>query len=290
MRTPYHICTKGQEDRIVFHDDDDFRAAQNSIAVCSRRSGVSVLAFCLLHTHFHIVILAESRIDAGKFAESLKISNSRHLTAKYGESLRLFRNVDVNVIPIETRRYLRDCIAYVLKNSLDLGVPVDVYKWSSFRSLFRGGACSGETSPVNTMNYREIRKAFGTSDNLREVPWRINHEGVVEPVSFCEWKTVEDIFCNDISFFLRCLGLVDNKVMKEKLVNNPLRSWTTEDLLVEINDTSHRRYDRDARGLTYPQKIQVLKSVHYSTGATAAQLARCLNLKREFVEEVLAHC
>ena len=50
----YHVCTEGMEKKLFFRDRQDYISGMNSIPICAVRSGVHILAFCLMDNHVHL--------------------------------------------------------------------------------------------------------------------------------------------------------------------------------------------------------------------------------------------
>lgn len=286
--TPYHFCTKGEESKILFRDSEDFRVAHNFIPICAHRANVTVAADCVLGSHVHCGILARNYADAVKFSNSYKISTSMFLVSKYGsEHGCSFREIESKPLPVDSFRYFRNMVCYILKNALDMGEAVDAYCWSSFRSLFRNGRIPVTTTAVKNLKYREARACLKSRIAFDKVPWLLNSSGVIEPASYCDWKYVERLFRNDQSFFLKCLGMTDNAQMDQLLVINPTAFLSCEELLKEIEQRSHQRYGKPVLDLTVAQKIPLIKSVFFSFRTSKSQLARCFGLKKEEVARIL---
>ena len=205
---PYHVCTKGQEDRLIFRDEEDLRVAHNLIPVCARRADVIIIAGIVLNTHLHISVLARSLEDANEFIERYKISISKFLTGKYGNGshINAFRGIDSKPLPLLDNKHVRNTICYIFRNALDIGANIDDYRWSSFRSMFRKGQVYDTTRSVATMTYREKRQILRIDHADADPRWLITEDGVIEPASYCDLEYAEGAFDNDQKFFLKVPG------------------------------------------------------------------------------------
>lgn len=286
---PFHVTTEGLEDRVICRTELDLRTAFNLIPICAHRANVIVVVAIVLNTHMHAVVLARSREDANKFLTELKMSLSKCITNNYGSGrhLNIYKDVESKPLYLHDNFYLRNTICYIFKNALDVGATVDGYKWSTYKSMFCGGTVPPHTHSVNIIKYREVRDLFRTDSIPKGVPWKVHEDGMLDPVSFCDWKYAEDAFDKDIKFFMRTLGLVDCDQMKQQMVVNPQKRMSLEELMKFIDEKSRQRFKIDAGRLTYDQKIPVVKSVFYSTKSSAAQLARCFGLKKEQIRTIL---
>lgn len=284
---PFHISTKGAEDKIIFRDEEDLRVAHNLIAICAHRNNVIVLMDCELNTHIHECVLAESLSAAENCINSLKISYSKYNDNKYGSTMSIFNRVESNPILILDMAHLRNTICYIARNAQDAGARVDSYKWSGYRALFCKGQIASGAKSLSSMTRRELRAALHTDTGLQESNMMISNDGIIEPASYIDWVFVEHIFKNDQSYFLRVLGLTDDAVMEQKLVNNPNEFKSIEELTEEIERHCIFRYGITHDRLSYEQLIPIIKIVYYTTRTSVAQLARCCALKKCEIEFAL---
>lgn len=284
---PFHISTKGQENRVIFKDEEDLRVVHNFIPICARRSNVIVFMDCELPTHIHAGILARSYKDAEHFGESLKISYSKYHAYKYGRDIMIFRGVDSKPTYLEDNRHLRNTICYIPRNSLDVGIRVEEYPWSGYRALFCGGQIKCSATPLSSLSARESRRIFMTGDKLKDTGWLINKNGLLEPASYCDWKYAEGAFDNDIKFFMKVLGCSDDAQMEQEMVKDRFHRKTASELILEIEKRCLNKYNRPLSMLTDGEKIPLIKSIYFSCCTSVPQLARCFGLKRDFIEWVL---
>ena len=284
---PFHVCTKGQEDRVIFKDEEDLKMAHNLIPICARRANVIVVSDCVLPTHIHAMTLARSYEHASRFIDGYKQSASMILARKYGIGKMYFQNVEGKPIYLEDNRHVRNTICYIPRNSLDMGIKVDEYRWSSYRAMFSKGIVKVPVRKVSGMTTRETRALFKSGDSLKGVPWMATQDGVIEPSSYCDYSYAEDAFDNDIQYFMRVMGLTDDDEMEEILVNKPTRLMTTEELLKEIEVRSLRQFGLGPSMLALDHKIPLIKSIYHSCRTTPAQLARCFGLQLDLVVRIL---
>ncbi len=284
---PFHACTKGLEDRVIFRDEDDLRTGYNLIPICARRANVIVVSECVLSTHLHTMILARSYSDAERFIESVKRSASKILAEKYGPGPLYFHGIEARPIYLEDNTHVRNTLCYIPRNSLDMGIKVDEYRWSSYKAMFSQKKPCPSARKVSDMTTRETRAIFKVGDILKDVPWMITEDGRIEPESFCDIRYAEEAFNNDLSYFTKILGLTDDDQMEEMLVRKPTRLMTAEELMKEIEVEGLRRYGIGASLLTRSQKIPLVKRIYYSSRVTPAQLARCFGLSLEDIKTIL---
>lgn len=283
---PFHVCTEGKENRIVCKDEEDLRVAHNFIPICARRNNVLILMDCELNTHMHSAILASSYADAYKYGESYKKSYSKYYHNKYGVT-GIYSRTDSRPIPIEDDRHLRNTICYIPRNSLDVGVAVNKYKWSSYRALFSGGTELASYREIKTVMYREKRELFKTSDDFSDCNWLVDRDGLIVPESYCDTEYVESCFYNDARFFLKVLGITDDKQMEQILVNDHIEPKSIKEIIHIAEEKSLAGYGVGLEKLSVNQKIPIVRHLYYSIKTTPAQIARCIGLEKSKVLWIL---
>lgn len=281
--SPFHVSTEGLEDRVIFRDEEDLRVAHNLIPISAKRANVIIIADCELNTHIHSGILARSEEDACKFILGYKISVSKYLTSRYGSGMPLnsFRRTDSRPVPLLDNFHLRNALCYIPRNALDVGEKPDQYRWSSYRAMFSKGLFPGAVHPISSMTYREKRTVFKTDGIAVDPSWMVTLDGVIEPVSYCDIEYAEGAFNNDIGFFLKIMGLVDDQQMEQELVVSPNRMKKVGELINIIDDHSRRLYSKPSCSLSFAQKIPIIKTVWRTNRTSVAQLARCFALTKK---------
>ena len=119
----YHIYNRGVEKRIIFEDDQDYNVFLSYIkeylspqGVTLRYRGlegkyyneVTLLAFCLMPNHFHLLIKQIDKNSIKKFTQSLFTRYSMYFNKKYNRVGKLFQSAykATNVINTEHLLYI----------------------------------------------------------------------------------------------------------------------------------------------------------------------------------------
>lgn len=280
---PFHVSTEGQEDRVILRDEDDLRAAHNLIPICAHRANVIVLADCELNTHIHAALLARSEEDAERFILSFKMSLSKHLTRKYGEGshLRSMKGIESKPLPLLDNRHLRNSLCYIPRNALDVGEKVESYRWSSYRAMFSNGHYQEEVLPMSSLTYRQKRRMFKTDCIPEGTGWMVTRDGVIEPASYCDIEYAQGAFNNEVRFFMKVLGLIDDQQMKQELTGSTRKMTSVQELMSAIEEHCRRTYSKSSIALTFAQKIPIIKKVWHTKHTSVAQMARCFGQTRK---------
>lgn len=196
----YHVYIKGLEKNLIFKDRHDYITGMNYVAICSFRTGSSILAFTLMSNHFHFIIYG-TEDEAKSFIVLYKRNVSRYLSGKY-DTVHLLRHVKTDCKLIEnTGDALKTAIAYVLRNHIKAGInqTIQGYEWSSGYCYFAGTdlleGCSSLSS-LCSEKYRRIMHSKIRLDNR----YLLNSKGYVEPASYVCIDFVESCFGRVQSF------------------------------------------------------------------------------------------
>lgn len=284
---PFHISMEGMESKILFKDDDDYDSFIKILFVTAYKRKCSVVEYCVVSNHAHYVILSESYHFAADFGDETKRIYSMHFNKKYGET-GILRRCNTHCVLLDSDRYLRNALAYDLRNALDNGAEnINEYRWSSFRAMFCNGRIVVPTRKVRELTRDEIRGIMHTHNTLKDVDWVLNANNELEPASTCNWKYLEKAFLNDNTFFLKTLGVLNTSEVKQLLIDNPKERKNDQDMLKSANDISHKWYQLGLNELPIEKKARLLLYVYRSYRTTPNQMARVFELGREKVLSLL---
>ena len=286
---PFHVSLEGLETKVLCRDDSDYDAFVKYICICARRRNVILVIYAVVSNHAHCVILAAGQDDADAFAEDIKKMFSMYFSKKYSDNS-VMKGTDAKAIWLDSDYYLRNAVAYVVRNAMDNGATsIQEYKWTGFRALF----CEGKppkgivTRQVKNLTKRETRSLMRTGDKLDEVRWLLNEDNELEPVSICDWRYVEAAFLGEQSFFMRLVGGVNAGEMSTKLVDAPRKKRTDAELFLSVNEIAQRWFMTDVHGLSIEKKSRLLIYVSHTFRSDSSQLARIFELSRESVLSIL---
>ncbi|MBR3743479.1 MAG: hypothetical protein IKN31_00020 [Bacteroidales bacterium] len=286
---PFHVSLQGLEARILCREDSDYDAFVKFLCLSARRRNVILVIYAVVSNHSHCVILADSQNRADAFGEEVKRMFSMYFSKKYGDRS-VMQRTDVKAIWLDSDYYLRNAIAYVVRNAMDNGArSIQNYKWTGFRAMFCDGRLPAGSAvrSVAKLSKRDMRRIMHTGDRLYDVRWMINADDELEPVSICDWKYVQDAFLEEQSFFMRLVGGVNTGEMSIKLVDAPRAKRTDGDLLISVNEISQRWFKTEVHNLTLEKKARLLQYIHHCFKTDPSQLARTFEIGRETVVNTL---
>ncbi len=286
---PFHICLEGLESRVLCRDDSDYDVFVKIICLAVHRKEAVLVIYTVVSNHMHCLILASDIDTADSCVDEIKKLYSMYFNRKYQEFKVLKRN-DAKAIFLDSDYYVRNAIAYSIRNALDNGAKnVQDYKWTGFKAAFCDGRCSSgkRVRPVSALTKNERRTIFHTGDKLDDVGWLIDDEDRLEPVSICDWRYIESAFNNDQGFFLRLIGGVNISEMNNKLLVAPRSRRSDNELLLSVNEIAQRWFAANVNELPVEKKARLLIYVYRSFKTTPAQLARVLEIKSDTVRQLL---
>jgi REP element-mobilizing transposase RayT len=111
----------------IFRDDEDHRTFVGLLRWTARRHGWECHAFCVLSTHYHVV-LASSRVDLSKGCGHLNWHYATYFNDKHDRFGHLFAERFSSRL-IESEDYLYDVCAYVLLNPVKAGRCARIEDW-----------------------------------------------------------------------------------------------------------------------------------------------------------------
>ena len=130
----HHVTNRGLDRRDVFRSTDDRVDFGRMIAAGHDDLGVTVMAYCLMTNHYHLVLSCPEG-SLSPFMQQLGAKFTRHTNERHGGDGPVFRGRFASR-PIRSERYLLNAVRYVHRNPLDIRPAVDLadYRWSSHRT------------------------------------------------------------------------------------------------------------------------------------------------------------
>ncbi|MGE0269237.1 MAG: transposase [Candidatus Omnitrophota bacterium] len=129
-----HIISRSIRKMKLMRDDDDFESLYRLLILTKKMSGFQVHHYCLMHTHFHLIVSLPDVPGFSKAMQYVKSQYSYHFHKKYRLSGPVWRERFRGLL-IENESYLRACGEYIENNPLKAGLVKEANNWkySSFR-------------------------------------------------------------------------------------------------------------------------------------------------------------
>ena len=155
----YHIMLRGINRQRIFEDEEDHRRFLETLVRYRDACGCSLLAYCLMPNHVHIV-LREGEQPLENVMRRIGASYVYWYNAKYGRAGHLFQD-RYRSEPVETDAYLLTVIRYVHWNPVKAGLcdAPQAYPYSSCAGYFDAQAVT-DSSVVAGITGREAFERF----------------------------------------------------------------------------------------------------------------------------------
>ena len=288
----WHFSTDGNAVDALFYDETDFRDGMNRIYVVVRKFCLIILAFCLMDNHVHFVLYGDYD-ECNKFMHEYVRRTSMSISNRHGERNKL-DSVPINNQIVDTDRYLKTVICYVIKNPPVAGLPFLAYDypWSSGALYFRrkgywtssvwvdfsktNNMTGSDDSNIQAMTVREKRTFAKTKDSISERVRII--DGIFSPDEYVAVDLVEKIFRTQKSFnYFLCVSKEDvvesrgGSISRLSLPLQEIRQRKTEVCLELFGEISLRK-------LGTQERIMLAKTLKARYNCSLKQIARVSGL------------
>lgn len=156
----YHVMSRGSGKQIIFEDNADRRHYIDVMrASFSADSGVTLIAWCLMDNHVHLLISGELA-DIAISMRLLSSSYAMYFNKRHARVGHLFQG-RYKSVPIETDAQLAAVIRYIHQNPWKAGYSTSCdYPWSSYGEFLH---CADDGAPAT-----ELLELFGGAEGFRE--------------------------------------------------------------------------------------------------------------------------
>lgn len=197
----YHICNLSP--KVIFRKEEDFLMAINRLACCAFATSSEVLAYAILSTHFHLIVMTD---DIDRFIGLF----SRNITSWYNRSYNTTIKLNISKRLLLNQYEVITAVNYALKNSVHHNITQIAFKYpySSINCYFNSELNREEyfKGENNTFSYLspsqltsiEHKHLFGS----HKVPdsFQIIGRRLVVPESFVNIHYVETIYSTSKKF------------------------------------------------------------------------------------------
>ena len=201
----YHVCARGAGGQLIFESDADRWEFLELMRDCCREAGVTVVAWCLMGNHVHLVLADyEDRMSAAM--HRLLLTYARRFNKRTGRSGHLFQN-RFDRRSLDSDRYLMAAIRYVHANPQEAGISlIERYPWSSFAEYLRA---FDDDVRIGFSDPSTVLELFGSSEGFiaysLETP--DGSDPVIHYMDETEWE--RHAFADKMA---KCLGVPLNEL------------------------------------------------------------------------------
>jgi putative transposase len=139
----YHIYNRGVHKEQIFFEDENYRYFESLLLKYSRQSQVTIVAYCLMPNHYHIVARQNLSGSLPSFMKKTFSAYTQAINKRFGLSGSLFQG-QAKIKEITTDQYCLQVIRYVHLNPVNAGLVQKPEDWlfSDYRAWLE------DTNPV----------------------------------------------------------------------------------------------------------------------------------------------
>lgn len=272
----FHVCSQ-ENHPVLFHNEDEFKAAMNTVAFAAFLfPDIRLFTFELMTNHFHFG-LSGQKSAIGLFLKTF-VSKLALNPALDGSS-RDLRNLSFNIHPIDSLDNLRNVIAYINRNgpAVNPNESVFTYEWGANRYFFNKEALLRFESCGTRTTFRERRQLFH-SDGLTGKENIIVLDGYVSPLCYCRIKEAQMFFRNNRHYFFSVSRNIEATMEIAKIIGERI-FYSDDDLYALVLSKCSKKYNcRTPAMLPKEAKIELAKELHFDYNAGNKQLCRLLKM------------
>lgn len=281
----YHISSHGLERNDIFKNNDDFIVGMNDIALCVQRFDVNILCFCLMSNHFHF-LMSGTYEECRRFANEYKRRCAIRMRLLAGE-VQALKEVSIQIDCVDSKEYLENVIAYILRNPLAAGIMIMpyCYRWSSASLYFRGD--KQDTGDI--LNELSERNRFRILKSRTPVPdhYRVDADGMILPSCYVDVDSVERILRHPARLMLLLSKRIENDVELKFGVADTV-NLTDQEVLSQMNEIIRSEFGKVTLvQLSMEQRIKLCLFLKRNLKAGVKQIARVTHIDPEIVAKVV---
>ena len=136
----YHVMARGNRKQLIFIDARDRRQFLKIVAIALKKFSAECYCFSVMGNHFHLV-LHTPRGNIDRVMHCIDQLYARYFNWRHRLTGHLFE-APYTAIVIDDDSYLKNAIAYILRNAVEAGLckTADEWQWSSYNASMGNAA------------------------------------------------------------------------------------------------------------------------------------------------------
>ena len=151
-----HVIVQGIAREKIFYNAHYKNMYLQKLAECKKEYSVSVLAYCILDNHCHLLLQAENIEDLSHYMQKVNTMYAQYYNFKESRVGYVFRD-RFKSQPVYHEKYLGRCLAYIHNNPVKAGVCVRAEQYG-FSSLYEF-----VEQKENLVDFEEAKQFFDIS-------------------------------------------------------------------------------------------------------------------------------
>ncbi|MBL8519542.1 MAG: transposase [Betaproteobacteria bacterium] len=204
----YHVTSRGDRREPIFEDDDDRRAFLVQVGQAMERFDATVLGYCLMDNHYHLVIHTR-RGNLSRLMQRLNGTYTQAYNRRHGKVGHLLQGRFKGIL-VDKDAYLLEVVRYVDLNPVRARTVRDPgnWPWSSYRA-HAGKAQAPEWLDTDAVHgYLLARDPQGAVDRRRAAQRYVSHVAAGKGVKLWDEALKHQIFLGEDRFVERMQALM----------------------------------------------------------------------------------
>ena len=132
----FHIMTQGLNKSYIFDNPQDKKYYISLMYKLSCEHGASIIAYCVMNNHVHILLENESISELSKYMQRLNSKYAQYYNKKYNRIGYVFRD-RYKSEGIYSEKQLYNCIRYIYNNPVKAGIcnTPEQYSYSNYKKI-----------------------------------------------------------------------------------------------------------------------------------------------------------
>lgn len=221
----YHVTARGDRQEPIFVDDKDRLVFMDLLAQALNRHDASVLAYCLMGNHYHLV-LCTRQANLSTLMRHLNGVFTLRFNRRHGTVGHVFQG-RYKAILVDRDSYLLEACRYVDLNPVRAGMvaaPQD-WPWSSYRALV-GAAPAPHWLDIDTLHGALIGSSAPADPAGHALAWRRYAELVATARDASLWASAlrQQVYLGDEAFVERVQARAGTERLSTPDVPRPQRT------------------------------------------------------------------
>ena len=124
----YHIYNRGNNRQDIFLEERNYEYLEQLFAKNTERYELTIIAYCLMPNHYHLLLRQESDLQISQFIRSTFQSYVQAINKAYNRSGRLFEKQGDGK-EVDDKEYLLHVCRYIHLNPLEAGLVDELENW-----------------------------------------------------------------------------------------------------------------------------------------------------------------
>jgi len=280
----FHLASDHLNTKRLFQSEEEFILGVNSLAILIADSDVSLIAYCLMDNHIHLLLSGRLK-DCLAFYDKA-VHRIVLLLDRVEGKTGILREEDVDITPVQSERQFKNEICYIHRNPYKARIAApSSYEWSSADVYFSPRLPTGTSA--GGLNARRQRSIFHTHQTVPD-HYEYDGRGLILNKGFVSFKKGEARFRDSVEYFdlLRKYAL-EAEVESAAGIHESI-VFSDMDLMAKARAICQSEMHASSiQALGRKELLLMARKLSSRFGAAPGQISRLLGVEKEILERYL---